>query len=101
MLKNVNVIQIDNIAVLVSSKEELLFAKKNIIPPRKKDLIDIEELEKLIDNENKKENNKKSDPMFDGLLERPVHKMTPREKIDYIWAQMEFKYKIRNRKIIK
>jgi len=53
LFKNVNVIQIDNINILVSTKEELLFAKKNIIPPRKKDLLDIEELEKLLEDENK------------------------------------------------
>lgn len=45
--------------------------------------------------------NKKPDKMFDGHLERPVSKMTPKEKIDYLWSVMEFKYKIRNRKIIK
>jgi len=44
---------------------------------------------------------KRPDRMFDGHLERPISKMTPKEKIDYIWAQMEFKYKIRNKKIIK
>ena len=44
---------------------------------------------------------KKPDPMFDGHLERPLSKMTPKEKLEYLWLQMEFKYKIRNRKIIK
>jgi hypothetical protein len=53
LFKNTNFVQVENINVLVSTKEELLFAKKNIIPARKKDLIDIEELEKLIDEENK------------------------------------------------
>lgn len=56
LFKNVNIIQIENINVLVSSKEELLFAKKNIIPPRKKDLLDIEELEKLLEYEKKNKN---------------------------------------------
>lgn len=45
--------------------------------------------------------NKKPDKKFDGHLERPVSKMSPKEKIDYIWSLMEFKYIIRNRKIIK
>jgi hypothetical protein len=45
--------------------------------------------------------NKEIDPLFDGHLEKPLSKMTPREKIHYLWLQMEFKYKIRNRKIIK
>ena len=40
------------------------------------------------------------DPMFDGHIEKPLSKMTPREKIDYLWLQMEFKYKIRNRKFL-
>ncbi|MBI5402961.1 MAG: hypothetical protein HY959_06145 [Ignavibacteriae bacterium] len=56
LFKNVNIIQIENINVLVSTKEELLFAKRNIIPPRKKDLLDIEELEKLLDDEKKNKN---------------------------------------------
>jgi hypothetical protein len=44
---------------------------------------------------------KKIDSLFDGHLERPVSKMTTKEKLHYIWLQMEFKYLIRNRKIIK
>lgn len=44
---------------------------------------------------------KKPDPMFDGHLEKPLSKMTPKEKLDYLWLQIEFRYKIRNRKIIK
>jgi len=44
---------------------------------------------------------KKPDPMFDGHLERPLSKMTHKEKLDYLWLQMNFKYKIENRKIIK
>jgi hypothetical protein len=39
--------------------------------------------------------------MFDGHPEKPLSKMTPREKIYYLWLQMEFHYAIRNRKIIK
>lgn len=40
---------------------------------------------------------KEIDPMFDGHLEKPLSSMTPREKIDYIWLQMMFKWKVRNR----
>jgi len=40
------------------------------------------------------------DPLFDGHLEKPLSKMTPREKLDYLWLQMEFHYTIRNRKKI-
>lgn len=36
--------------------------------------------------------------MFDGHLEKPLSKMTPYEKIDYIWRQMVFKYNIKDRK---
>jgi hypothetical protein len=43
----------------------------------------------------------KPDPLFDGHIEKPLSKMTPREKLHYIWLQMEFKYKIRNRKTVK
>jgi hypothetical protein len=43
----------------------------------------------------------KIDPMFDGHLEKPMSKMTPREKIYYLWLQMEFMHKIKNRKVIK
>jgi hypothetical protein len=42
----------------------------------------------------------KTDPLYDGHIEKPLSKMTPREKIHYIWLQMEFMYKIRNRKTI-
>lgn len=40
---------------------------------------------------------KEIDPLFDGHLEKPLSSMTPREKIDYLWLQMMFKWKIRNR----
>lgn len=43
---------------------------------------------------------KEIDPMFDGHLEKPLSKMTPKEKIDYLWMQMMFKWQIRNRKLI-
>lgn len=48
--------------------------------------------------ENKKEIN--TDPMFDGHLEKTLKEMTPKEKFNYLWLQIEFKYAIRNRKII-
>jgi hypothetical protein len=35
------------------------------------------------------------DPAFDGHLEKPLKDMTPREKIHYLWLQMEFMYKVR------
>ncbi len=37
-------------------------------------------------------NGKEIDPMFDGHLEKPLSKMTPGEKLEYIWMQMEFKW---------
>jgi hypothetical protein len=42
-------------------------------------------------------NKKNTDPMFDGHLEKPVSKMTPKEKIHYIWLQMQFKHDIKNK----
>lgn len=39
-------------------------------------------------------------PLFDGHLEKPLSKMNPKEKLQYLWMQMEFKYSIRNRRII-
>ncbi|MEO8211419.1 MAG: hypothetical protein ABI840_12745 [bacterium] len=42
-------------------------------------------------------NGKEIDPMFDGHLEKPLSKMTPKEKLDYLWMQMMFKWQIRNR----
>ncbi len=46
-------------------------------------------------------NGKEIDKMFDGHLEKPLSKMTPREKVDYLWLQMKFKWQIRNRVIIE
>lgn len=43
---------------------------------------------------------KNIDPMFDGHLEKPLSKMNPKEKLQYLWLQMEFMYAIKNRKII-
>jgi hypothetical protein len=37
---------------------------------------------------------------FDGHLEKPLNKMTPKEKLDYIWSQIELKNYIKN-KIVK
>ncbi len=48
LVKNADVIEINTIQVIVSSIPDLISAKKSINPPRKKDLIDIEELEALI-----------------------------------------------------
>ena len=41
------------------------------------------------------------DPMFDGHIEKPLSMMTPKEKLQYLWMQMEFKWKIRNRVFIE
>ena len=49
----------------------------------------------------KNKNKNKVDPMFDGHPEKPLSKMSPREKIHYLWLQMEFKYLMKNRQIIK
>lgn len=32
------------------------------------------------------------DPMFDGHLEKRVKDMTPKEKLDWLWMQMVFKF---------
>jgi len=53
----------------------------------------------LIEKEHEKP--KIVDPMFDGHLEKPISKMTPREKIYYIWLCMKFKFDIKDRVIIK
>lgn len=42
----------------------------------------------------------KIDPLFDGHIEKPLSRMTPREKLHYLWLQTEFRYIIKNRKII-
>ncbi len=34
------------------------------------------------------------DPMFDGHIEKPLSKMTPKEKLDYLWLQIVFKWKV-------
>ncbi len=40
-------------------------------------------------------NGKIIDPMFDGHLEKPLSKMTAKEKLHYIWLQMVFKWKLK------
>ncbi|HMQ67597.1 MAG TPA: hypothetical protein PKA90_00820 [Ignavibacteria bacterium] len=37
------------------------------------------------------------DPMFDGHIEKPLSKMTPKEKLDYLWLQMMFKWTVENK----
>ncbi len=44
---------------------------------------------------------KSIDPMFDGHLEKTLSKMTPKEKIHYLWLQMVFRWKTRDRKEVK
>ncbi|MCB1190125.1 MAG: hypothetical protein H7A23_11025 [Leptospiraceae bacterium] len=51
--KNADKIEIDGFTFYVSSKEDLLFVKKLINPPRPKDLQDIQELEQLLKTEEK------------------------------------------------
>ena len=45
-------------------------------------------------------NGKEIDPIFDGHLEKPLSKMSPKEKLDYLWMQIMFKWQIRNRKMV-
>ncbi|HEX2787033.1 MAG TPA: DUF6036 family nucleotidyltransferase [Ignavibacteria bacterium] len=45
--KKADKIEYRNLDLYVTSIEDLLFAKKNVLPPRHKDLQDIEELEKI------------------------------------------------------
>lgn len=37
------------------------------------------------------------DPMFDGHLEKPLSKMKPKEKLDYLWLQTVFKWKVKTK----
>jgi len=46
-------------------------------------------------------NGKEIDHMFDGHPEKPLSKMTPKEKLDYLWLQMVFKWQIRNRIVVE
>jgi hypothetical protein len=41
-------------------------------------------------------NSKITDPMFDGHLEKPLSKMTPKEKLHYIWIQMVFRWNLKD-----
>ena len=34
------------------------------------------------------------DPMLDGHIEKPLSEMTPKEKLDYLWLQIVFKWKV-------
>ena len=34
------------------------------------------------------------DPMFDGHIDKPLLQMTPKEKLDYLWLQTVFKWKV-------
>jgi len=57
-------------------------------------------LKNLKESKQKKTNpvsGKEIDPLFDGHLEKPLSKMTPKEKLDYLWLQIMFKWQIRNR----
>ena len=51
LLKNSNKMKIENLEIYVTSKEDLLAAKKLITPLRDKDVIDINELEIMIKKE--------------------------------------------------
>jgi len=53
LYNNSDKVIIGNTEFLISSKEDLVFAKKRIEPVRDKDMIDIKELEKIIQNERK------------------------------------------------
>lgn len=46
-------------------------------------------------------NGKEVDPIFDGHIEKPLSKMNAKEKLEYLWLMMEFKWAIRNRKIVE
>jgi len=37
------------------------------------------------------------DPMFDGHIEKLLSQMTPKEKLDYLWMQTVFKWKVRTK----
>jgi len=50
-----------------------------------------------LEKEKKYKNGKLIDPMFDGHLEKPLSKMTPKEKLDYLWLQMMFKWTVDNK----
>lgn len=35
--------------------------------------------------------------MFDGHIEKPLSQMTPKEKLDYLWLQTVFKWKVKTK----
>ncbi len=37
------------------------------------------------------------DPLFDGHIEKPLSQMTPKEKLDYLWLQTVFKWKVKTK----
>jgi len=37
------------------------------------------------------------DPLFDGHIEKPLSQMTPKEKLDYLWLQTVFNWKVRTK----
>ncbi len=51
LLKNAVIMHIKGTDVAVSSKDDLIYAKSQVKPPRKKDQDDIAELKRIIDNE--------------------------------------------------
>jgi len=53
LLSNSDVIKIEGLKMLVSSKEDLLYAKQKIKPLRDKDKMDIKELKRLLIEEKK------------------------------------------------
>ncbi len=54
LLKNAELIRIDKYDFLISSKKDLLESKKKVKPLREKDITDINELNKLINEEKRK-----------------------------------------------
>jgi hypothetical protein len=46
-------------------------------------------------------NNQPIDKDFDGHLEKPLKDMTTKEKLDYIWSQIELKNYIKNNVVKK
>lgn len=51
LLENAVIMNIKGLTLAVSSKEDLIFAKSLVQPMRKKDIDDISELKRIIDNE--------------------------------------------------
>ncbi|NOS86653.1 MAG: hypothetical protein HOP31_16075 [Ignavibacteria bacterium] len=51
LLRNAVIMRIKGTDVAVSSREDLIYAKSKVQPPRKKDQDDIAELKRIIDNE--------------------------------------------------